>query len=161
MSEILQVPVKKPTGEPRFAMVPADVLRRSDLSATAKLVFSAMMMESWGSGSVSISHGSLALLCGISRPQAHACVLKLRSVGLLEADGPTVSQVQPYRILHARACLVVQCKPLAPKAAENPKIICPRCHKSCHGLMKIGWCRSCGWDLKVRRIAREEISATA
>lgn len=40
-------------------------------------------------------------------------------------------------------------------------VACPKCHTRCKGLLRIGWCRSCNWKLKVRRIVREEMAAAS
>jgi hypothetical protein len=34
---------------------------------------------------------------------------------------------------------------------------CPRCSKTCGGLLKVGWCRRCNGDDRMRRIADEQI----
>ncbi len=44
----------------------------------------------------------------------------------------------------------------------KPELLrCPRCHKRCGGLLKVGWCRSCNWEVKVRKITRDEMSKSA
>ncbi len=48
-----------------------------------------------------------------------------------------------------------------PKPASAPTLSCPRCHKRCGALLKVGWCRSCNWELKVRKITRDEMSKSA
>ena len=159
LSVFLQVGVKKPTGEPRFAMLPADVLRRTDLSATAKIVLAAMAMESYSSGKVSISHQAIATTAGVSRPQVLYCLKVLEGKGLIEADGTPVKQVQPYRLLHARLCARSR-REAVPEVKGRSPVRCPRCGKSRQMLLKVGWCRSCGWELKVRKIAQEEISGS-
>ena len=44
------------------------------------------------------------------------------------------------------------------KAPIADLVRCPRCSKSCLKLMKVGYCRGCGWADRVRRLAREEIA---
>ena len=48
----------------------------------------------------------------------------------------------------------------APRQSRST-VKCPECRKPCRGLLRAGWCRSCAWDRKVRRIAQEEIVRTA
>lgn len=40
-------------------------------------------------------------------------------------------------------------------------VSCPRCAKRVPKLLKVGYCRSCGWKRKVRDIVREEMEASA
>lgn len=49
----------------------------------------------------------------------------------------------------------------SPKSIDRAQIRCPHCRKLCRGLLKVGWCRSCNWNGKVRRIVREEIGKSA
>ncbi len=50
--------------------------------------------------------------------------------------------------------------PQAPVAAPMPKrelIACPTCRKRVRGLLKTGWCRSCGWEKKTRKVVQDEL----
>lgn len=159
LSEISQVPVKKQTGTDStyslqranwFAMVPASVLSRRDISATAKLVWEAMAMLSMGSGRIAVSHRTIAETCGVSREQVLQCLRRLVSVKLAEKDGKPRRQVQPYRVLqlHVRTVPGVQPKPM---------LECAHCLRLVGGLSPSGLCRKCNAEAKVRRIVREEI----
>jgi hypothetical protein len=35
---------------------------------------------------------------------------------------------------------------------------CPRCGKSCRGLLKVGWCRSCNLEHKITRIVDKRLA---
>ena len=155
LSEFEQVPVKIPTGSRRFAMLPIDVLRRKDLSASCKVVFAGLAMESYGSGRISISHQAIAAICGISRITALDSLARLREVGLIDKDGTPVNQVQPHRILHSR---LVGAQAAAIAAGPEESLECPRCHRSCKQLLRVGYCRACRWQDKIRGIVREEMA---
>lgn len=156
LSENLQEPVKNLTGGTRqFGMVPADILGRSDLSAGCKIVLAGMAMEAQGAGKIAISHQALAFTCGMSRPAVLECLVKLAAAGLIEKDGRPVKQVQPYRLLHQR--FMANRESLAAPQVIKASISCPRCRKKRPMLLKTGICRSCNWEMKVRRIAREEV----
>jgi hypothetical protein len=126
-------------------------------------------MESWNSGLVSISHSSLAIICGASRQQVQACIVKLRGLQLIEPDGPPIKQVQPYRILHARAIptgAATTAEPANPgsihvQSRVKPAVLCPTCRQMRYGLLRAGYCRSCNWKRNVRAVVREELAATA
>ena len=150
-----------------YSRVPSEVTTDPILSHRDKAVYAALaLFERKGTANTGI------------RYMAEASHIRLDSfcVGLRHlAERGHISQEinlkrgrrQTYRMKAAMFATIRRGKSVAPSATvleppeDKPKVTCPRCHKSCHGLMKIGWCRSCGWDLKVRRIAREEISATA
>jgi len=54
-------------------------------------------------------------------------------------------------------------QPAAKQSESKPApelVRCPKCHGKCRQLLKVGWCRSCGWKHRVRGIAREEIAAS-
>lgn len=159
VSELLQVPVTKQTGTDStysfqranwFAMVPASVLSRRDVSATGKLVWAAMAMLSIGSGRIAVSHRTISEACGVSRAHVLQSLRQLVSVGLAEKDGRPRGQVQPYRVLqlHTRT---------APNIQPKPMFECTHCLRTVGGLMPDGLCRRCHAESKVRRIAREEI----
>ena len=44
-----------------------------------------------------------------------------------------------------------------------PLVTCPKCGKKCGGLLKVGWCRSCNWYVKmeplVNRVVKRAIAA--
>lgn len=154
LSDFLQVPVKFPTGRTPFGMLPQDVLRRTDLSAACKIVLAGLGQESRQTGRVAISHQALAFVCGLSRVTVFDCLQRLSAVGLIQEDGPRVKQVQPYRLMHPRMA-----SSTAREGKHDPicaRVVCPKCKKSRPALLKIGICRSCNWDLKIRRIVREE-----
>lgn len=47
------------------------------------------------------------------------------------------------------------------KSSQPPPVIhCPLCHNRCRGLLKVGWCRSCNWEKKVRKVVHQEIAKT-
>ncbi len=144
-----------------FAIAPAEFMKRRDISPTAKWVWCAMLMHSLGSNRVAMSHHAIAEACGSSRAQVLRCLRDLVGVGLIEAAGPPEHQVQPYRILQARCRLVAQPVPAAPAHPAKPLLTCGKCHKPARGLMNTGWCRSCASEMKVRRIVRDELRATA
>lgn len=134
-------------------MLPKSVMCRRDITPAAKLVLSAMSMESCGTGRVAISDGALGLLAGCTRTTALVARTLLVGAKLIEKDGPPIGQVQPYKILHPR--LVSNPESTAKPQRATPKTIppirCPRCERRCRALLKIGYCRMCRWDEKVDR----------
>jgi hypothetical protein len=88
------------------------------------------------------------------------CLGKLCQVGLIEKDGVTRDQVQPYKI--SRTCPKPKAARIsAPGKHMRPALRCGKCNESSHWLAKTGWCRSCISEMKIRRIVREEIGRVA
>lgn len=139
-------------------MLPADVLKRTDLTASAKLAFSALAMESWGSPDIAISHQALASICGTRRSTMLEALKQLTAAGLIAPLGEPVKQVQPYRILHARIAELP-----TPAQAESPAgssiLRCGKCAKAVKQLGKTGWCRSCVADVDAERLYRSALEA--
>lgn len=142
-----------------FGKLPGDVLALPNLKPTAKLVFAVLAMDSKGTTRrVALSDGVIAVRAGISRPSVIEGLRTLSAAGFIEAAGDPVKQVQAYRIKHRtfRATAPeVEAAPPETKAsgAKDGFVKCPKCHKRCKGLLKVGWCRSCSWHLKIERIA--------
>jgi hypothetical protein len=143
-------------------MLPEDVLKRKDLSAYSKVVLGGIGLASHGSGRISMSHGAIGKICGVSRTQVLACYRELSAAGLLEAHGEPVKQIQSYRILHPRLIGKKVAELTKPIAKPKPGLVsCPKCGKQCKRLKNVGYCRKCGWKEEIRALAREEIAKTA
>ena len=157
LPEKRQVPVGKPAGRRRFAMIDAAVLADLELSATSKLVFQAMTMESYSSGQIAISHQGIAKLCGSHRTTVQDALKQLCSHGLIETMGNPEKQVQRYKLN------VVPTKAGLTPAVRRPKptVLCQTCGKLRYGLLRVGYCRSCNWKRNVRAVFHEEMAKTA
>lgn len=149
----------------RFAMLPADILRDRKLTPTAKLAFTGMVMEAYGSGQLAISFTALADLCGAGRRNIILAVKQLVSQRLIELI-PNLAedkQAHRYRLLHPRS------RVLAPadgaKKVAPPVLRCAKCRRICKGLAKTAWCRKCTKDVEfdnaVRRKALELLAEKA
>lgn len=151
MSENLQVPVGKTDRSrrrKRFAMLPSDVLSRTDITASARLVLAAMNMESLGSGRVAVSDGILAIVAGVSRGQIVEVRRRLEAAGLIQKDGPPSKQVQAYLLLHPDMCGAGEVRePLTrrPKMELRP---CARCKTQCVPQKRTGWCKTCSTEAR-------------
>ena len=44
---------------------------------------------------------------------------------------------------------------------SRPIKICPLCHKKRRGMMKVGWCRTCNTDKRMRKVARDVVREEA
>lgn len=135
-----QVPVQILTGKKpskRFAKILASILRRKDVTPTAKLVILVYDMESFGDEVVALSDSALATGAGIGRTTVLAARPELVSHGLIEPHGSAVKQVQPYR-LNYRIPISPAVKPRSTVTA-----VCGNCSKRCKRVGKTGWCRSC------------------
>lgn len=161
LSENVQVPVRKPTGRRRFAMIDAEVLADRELPPAAKLAFEAMTMESYSSGQIAISHQAIARLCGIGRITVLDSLKRLVSKGLIEKIGEPQKQIQRYKLNVAPA----RSGSTPVVSRPKPTVLCPKCRKLRGGLLRVGVCRSCSRKYEIRTIAREvaveEIAKTA
>lgn len=148
-------------------MAPRSILHSKKLSATAKIVMFGMAMESKGAGEVAISNGALAITCGCSRPSVIAALKNLEAAELIRKKGAPIDQVQAYSLLHPR--YAVRQKAMLPLPADSkpakPKVIfrfrCPSCSRMRPSLLRVGWCRSCNNQKRIREVVREEINKSA
>lgn len=155
-----------------FGKAPRDVnsIPSKWLSPIAKLVFYAFGDESKGTTkAIWLSDSDLADRSGVSRPSVIEAREQLEGLGLLARHGKPIKQVQGYQIMHwmfrtpgSFACAEITDGPKRRgmiRAGElTPTIIqCPRCARHCGGLLKVGWCRRCNSDDRMRKIADEQI----
>lgn len=157
LSEKRQVRVGIPTGSKRFGMGPEDVLSRTDITPSAKVVLITMHMESIQTGRVALSDQVLGRKSGVSRSHAIDCRKQLEAAGLIAKDGPPIKQVQPYRLIHHR----LVGKTGQDEAAGEREVItarphremvqCLSCRRKVGGVGKHGWCRTCAADKDLPR----------
>jgi DNA-binding Lrp family transcriptional regulator len=128
------------------------------LNATDRDVYGAICVCLRGrSGSIDVSQQEIGEFLNLSARQVRRSIRRLSESGALKTrrqrGGPSIFEI---------AFVPAARKRVSQKAAgeENPAVTCPKCHKRCHGLLKVGWCRSCNWKNKVRRIVREEMNGT-
>jgi hypothetical protein len=157
---------KDPDRSKRFGKAPADVnaIPSKLLKPTAKLVLYAMAEESKGtSRDVRLSDTVIAQRCGISRPAVIAGLRQLGGLGLIEKRGVPVKQIQAYRICHPMFSAGRAPKPVEQPAAKAKVdgVSCPKCGKQRPALLRVGWCRSCNWHIKIVRVVDERIAAAA
>jgi hypothetical protein len=157
LTEFEQVPAKKPSGRRRFAMIDAEVLANPELPATAKLVLASMLMESYSSGEIAISHQAIAKLCGACRMTVLDSLRVLAARGMIEKFGTPEKQIQRYKL----NVIPAQAGSTPVVSRPKPNVLCPTCGKMRYGLLRAGYCRACNWKRNVRAVFHEELAATA
>jgi DNA-binding Lrp family transcriptional regulator len=104
----------------------------------------------------------IAAAVNSSRPQVIRHIRALESLGYI-----TVRRAHNKRNEYAVPGVTgvrVRGTVVAPVVVEKPKRItvqCPKCSRPVPALLRVGWCRACNWELKVRRIAQDEMRKTA
>lgn len=143
LSEFGQVHVAKLTGKrrPRFALLYASILCRTDLKPCEKLTLMVLDMESRNADSIAVSHNAIARLAGISRTSALASIAALVEHGLIGPAGDPIKQVQPYRLIY---------KGMDRKTI--PTIKCSECKHPCYAVNKAGYCRTCATRIEDDRL---------
>jgi len=150
LSESVQVPVWNPTGKEQFAKVPKSILRRRDITPSAKLVLAVMNMESLNRGGCLVSDQAIADRSGLSRTVVVEGRRKLVKVGLIQVDGGRVQQVQGYRFLHPSMQAATDAPPRELTTTRTP-VRCAKCSRTCRGIGKTGMCRGCVAELELPR----------
>lgn len=156
LSEMRQVPVAKcDRSREQFASLTKSILRRRDVTAAAKILFAAMLIESRGTGYVMASDSVLAEASGISRSRIIELRKSLERAELIQKFGKPVQQVQAYQVLHGgRATGVLpeeQPKTLRHRPELRP---CVLCKDLCVPRKRTGWCARCTTEARNRQITR-------
>lgn len=140
-----------------FAAIPARLYLDRSLNGTDRDVYGVIgICLRSRAGSIEVSQPEIGEFLGLSARQVRRSLRRLVAAGAIKVRGqrgaPSVYGIDAPA--HAE-------KVATEKAVEpTPTVKCPKCRKSCRGLLKVGWCRSCGWKNKVQRIVREEIART-
>lgn len=152
MSPGRTVGVARANSSKRFGMLHADILARADIKPSTKVLYAAILMESFGSGGIRKSMGLLALRTGLSRSYVFEGLKELESVGLIEKHGPPIDQVQPWKIARAAVdTLPVTTETLRRKPELRP---CVLCKDPCVPRKRTGWCARCTAEARNRQITR-------
>ena len=155
---------------PTFAMVPEAVLSDCGLTHRDIRVYALLACARRGQY-VSVGARRLARGAQIDRRSVRQSISKLALCGHLEVVRPTRRGSRGrYRL--TSSLFAVAKEPVPPANADTPmgrkelleEVKCSRCRRNCKKLLKVGYCRSCRWEDKVkgisRSVAREEISRT-
>jgi hypothetical protein len=152
-----------PTSIPGFAMIPADVLTDARLSARDVRVYALLACTRRGCYA-SIGRQRLAKYVHADRRGIRASIKSLIGSGHIEErqDGRQRSRFRlTSEWFSGKSPGEAEVTPAPDVEAPAELLRCPKCSRSCRGLLKVGWCRSCNAELKVRRIVRDEIRKTA
>lgn len=153
------------TTTPTFGMIPLEISADPSLSHRDVRVFNILASHRRGPF-VSIGERRIGKMIRIDRRGVRDSIAKLVKTAHVEALTSKHGGRARYRLTSelfgGKAKPAAQAVPSCHQP-EKPDLlpICPKCRKSCRQLLKVGYCRSCRWDAKVRRITREEIARTA
>ena len=147
------------TPTPTFAMFPAEVLLDPRLNKSEKIVYAVMSYFRRGE-MVTTGQRRLADAADVDRRSLRRCIKSLIEFGHLEKQPrPPGMQSQDVYRLTAILFSIPSFAPDPPPIAAvftAPLITCPKCKKSCGGVLKVGWCRACNWTMKVKQVIRED-----
>ncbi len=127
-----------------FGQIPKDILKRSDLSSDAKVLFCAVNMQSPGKENVAVSLRDLEKAVPFKKSKIGNLAAKLVKVGLLAPWKTIRGQVRIYRINHPNWTTV-------PEKTGR----CPRCGGANFSIGPSGACQKCITELhkKIERSA--------
>jgi hypothetical protein len=148
----------------RFAMVPWGVSVDERLKAVDVRIY-AILAACRRKSTAKMGSRLLGRNACMNFRRVAASIERLISCGHIEISRSWKGARTEYRLLSP----IFDIKGKVPIGAElkhvavgrREMVACPRCHREVGGLLKAGWCRSCAWELKVRRIAQSEVLAGA
>jgi hypothetical protein len=149
--------------DPTFSMEPGEVLFDRRLTHRDHHVYNILAYYRSGP-SVNVGERRLAGACGISRRDFREVRDKLSNCGHLECVNEKGSRERGrYRLTSPTFAIPAFADVGVEIGFVAPMVTCPKCGKRCGGLLKVGWCRSCNWFVKmdplVRRMVRQELAS--
>lgn len=149
---------------PTFAMIPEAVLVDSALKNIDVRVFG-LLACARRKQFATVGERLLASRLGVDRRTVRASITRLTASAHLKLTEPNApGRRARYELTSpAFAGKASASAPTAPALSQRirPALKCAKCHAPTRWLAKTGWCRSCMSELKVRRIVRDELRATA
>lgn len=139
---------------PTFAMIPENVLTDPRLTHRDIRVYGMLACARRGPF-ISIGERRMAERAHIARRGIRSSLQKLAEFGLLDVTAPDKRGGRArYRLTSELfgkrpAEIPEPAIPGAGRVQNREKVTCGRCGDRCFGLLKVGWCRSCNWKLKV------------
>jgi hypothetical protein len=116
-------------------------------------------------GYANIGERRLAKLSRVDRRSLREIISRLEEFKHVEVEKGGTKVRTWYHLTSAIFAKQAVAEPdsAAEVAIAAPLLTCPKCGKRVGGLLKVGWCRSCNWVVKmdplVRRVVRQEIAA--
>jgi ribosomal protein S14 len=154
-----KLPAAQPWRGGKFGILPEDILLRRDLSAACKVMLAGIGVTAGGTGVTQAGISELGQICGMSRLSVRRCLDSLEGAGLIYRQKNWILILHPRYRNKKRLPGKTDYPPEKKEESQQHEITCARCGKKRPKLLRSGICRSCNWEIKVRKIAREEIAA--
>jgi hypothetical protein len=148
-----------------FAMVPKSVRDDVRMSHRDLHVYMELAGARDKTDHARVGERLLSKLSRVDRRSLRTVLKRLVEFGHVEIEGKGAKTRARYRLTNPLFSIPASADSANVNARKAdilvPSMSCPRCRKSCKQLLRVGWCRSCQWDLKMRRMIREEIEKSA
>lgn len=143
-----------------WSKIPDSVLFDGRISFAARCVYATLAGSAHRGGTATIGQRRVAGLLGSHQETVLLAIRELEKVGHVELIGSGQAR-RGYRLMSGLSGSAADSVPEGHGSGRTqrrvkPSLICPKCHQKRHGLLRVGWCRPCNWNLKVRKLAREE-----
>jgi hypothetical protein len=142
-----------------FGKVPGKILTDPALTAVDIRVYGFLAFcERSGSATVGIRR--IAKMIHAVPRKVQESLRRLVSAGYVAKNSRLTGKRTIYRLGKATSNEGGKQEVAGEVGQAEPRIMvrCPECGQRRGGLLKVGWCRSCNWGKKVRKIVREEIA---
>jgi hypothetical protein len=145
-----------------FAMIPLEVGSDPRLTAHDVRVYFALAGSRKGA-EAAVGMRRIAKICRIGYRKIGKHLRRLEQFGHIEITVGVNGERARYRLTsplfgEKQAIGAESGDVEEGKQGGRTSLKCGKCGQVCRGLLKVGWCRSCNWKLKIRHVVREEIA---
>lgn len=143
----------------RFAMIPWEVGSDPRLTHRDVRVYFALAAARRGE-IAKIGVRRIAEGCHVGYRKIGLILSKLKTCGHVEFEADARGKRTKYVLTSPLFAtkpggLVADAESKRKVSGSREKVQCGRCGERCFGLLKVGWCRSCNWKLKVRKVVED------
>ena len=143
-----------------YAILPREVTTDERLKHVDIRVYAVLATCRKGSH-VKIGMRLIARFACISLRNVGPSLTRLADCGYLKVVSHSFRHRSEYQLTYQRFNAEAKKPAVEGKTPERELLFCPRCHRRCLQLLRVGWCRSCSFGDRIRKVVREEITRIA
>lgn len=136
-----------------FSRTPLSVTLDPKLQHADRTTFDVISFLGMPGNSCKESIRDLAAVLSTDKTQVRRSIARLISSGHVRRSGDSLEIASP--IFQQRGLVAGSIR-----EHGRAKVTCGNCGKPRHSLLKVGWCRSCNFNFKIRKVVRDEIATT-
>jgi hypothetical protein len=140
-------------------MDPVSIIADRDIPDKAFRIRALIAASSWKTGSIELSYGEIGRVVKCARRHVIMYVNLLEDRGYLKVRRRG-DRRNSYSVLREDPVVEKAIEASAKPGRPTP-VICPRCSRPTPKLLKVGYCRACNHEVKIRKIVRQEMLAEA